>query len=330
MARWGSELFENKPFSYIWDEYTTLLAFGTPEDEAYELAKNYFLPMLAKDGVTCAFWLTLAVVQQRYGILMQEVKDNALYCINNSVDELKNLSVCIGNGEVGITEKLRATYEPDDEIRNLLFASPDCLGGEIANLFYWRREIDRKGKEKILDKLKEKLLSPPKPRKKVSKPSWWRFARPVWKMGELLLAQVGGQGDEDKWWFNKYMLYRVAHIDRQSASKIKPDLSYQEYPSGALYNWIGDEIPSPEIVKDLDFFKFACPVDYPYGIQLLSITPNPNIQKLTILQKKCDYPMPPENELAKPCRVHIGHILCFEENDKHFKTLYEHFKRKGG
>jgi len=326
MGQWGRDLFDDDTFLEVWNEYRAFLAFGTPEDEAYNIVKNYFLPMLEETNRTCVFWLTMAAVQQRHGILMQEVKDNALYCIDNRDKELKSLFLCFDNSPAGFVGSMRSDGKYDEEYYDLLYGGvKDNLQGDNVNLFYWYCPGFRKRRNKVLDKLKENLVAPPLPKKKVSKPSWYLGTKPRWKIGELVVSRVGSSNYKDKWWCNKYVLYRVAHINRNSVSKIKPDLAYGEMPYGALYNWIGDEIPSPDIVNDLDFFKFSYPVDAPYGIQLLCMSRNPYIQELSLLQRESEYPMPTKDEIAKISGQHILHMLTEEESEPHFKALYERY-----
>ena len=76
MGAWGTGIFSNDIALDIKREYQVLLAFDTLE-EAYRIVKARYEP--SKDDVE--FWFAMAAMQHKYGILLLEVKENALYCI---------------------------------------------------------------------------------------------------------------------------------------------------------------------------------------------------------------------------------------------------------
>jgi len=155
MGAWGASIFSNDIALDIKQEYQTLLAFGMPEDEAYQLVKKSFLT--EDDDVE--FWFTMAALQHKYGILMPEEK--ALRCIDEGSDELM--------------------WEGADK-------------------------RDLKAREKVRKDLKEKLLAPPLPRKKVPKPY---MQKPRWQVGDVIASQIVCPTFRDKWYFDKYVLYLV-------------------------------------------------------------------------------------------------------------------------
>ncbi|HHX57243.1 MAG TPA: hypothetical protein GX710_04420, partial [Clostridiales bacterium] len=112
---------------------------------------------------------------------------------------------------------------------------------------------DKKSIEKrkqVLLKLKDNLQSPPLPRKKIPKPD---IQKHRWDIGDLVIGQLVDNNDSDKWFYNKFILFRVIEIKKISLSHIMPDLVYDEWVYGALYNWVGDELISEEQVKTLDY-----------------------------------------------------------------------------
>ena len=180
----------------------------------------------------------------------------------------------------------------------------------------------------ILDKLKEKLLAPPLPKKKPSKPSWYLGSKPRWKMGDIVLSRIVCPSYKDKWWFDKYVLYRVAYIKKDNVSWILPDLAHAEYVFGAIYEWIGDEPPDPSIIKELDYYITT----YNEGMEnevtrsLLGIDWIPQNEKLTLFQRGCEYPM---HVFADFDEAYGGNIFGMLYDDTDFKVFYERFKNKG-
>ena len=94
-----------------------------------------------------------------------------------------------------------------------------------------------KDREKIRMQLKEKLLADQLPRKKVPKPS---VQKPRWQVGDIISSRIVCKTYSEKWFYNKYVLYRVTHLKRSEKSLIIPGLAYDEWVTGDLYNWIGD------------------------------------------------------------------------------------------
>ncbi|GHV46942.1 hypothetical protein FACS189499_03380 [Clostridia bacterium] len=82
MGAWGTAIFSDDEAADIKQEYQALVAFGIPNEEAFALTKKYFE---VKDDDT-VFWLAIAAIQQKYGILLPEVKDRALEIIENGED----------------------------------------------------------------------------------------------------------------------------------------------------------------------------------------------------------------------------------------------------
>jgi len=280
MGAWGMGIFDDDTALDISGEYKALLAFGTSEDEAYQLVKDDFLKDMVGTEGEGLFWIVMAAVQQKYGILLPEVKENALRVIDNGED----------------------------------FTLQEVKG----------YDSDYKKREKALNGLKEKLLAPPLPKKKISKPS---YSKPRWKLGDVVLSQIVCPAYKDKsWFYNKYVLYRVSYLKRTSVSCIKPDLAYYERVCSGLYNWIGDRIPDLSIIKNLDY----CTYKYNYGQpehHLFSMSWIPRNQKYTLFQRGCEYPMPPPSSESVVKNNSTGNIFTLlEYYGENFKALYDRFK----
>ena len=173
MGAWGAGLYSNDSGLDIKQDYQTLLAFGTPEDEAYELVKKAHLC----DDDDVEFWFTVADIQQKYGMLSQEVKENTLRVIAGGFDEL------------------------------------DWEGADNRTL---------KARAKVREDLKARLLAPPLPKRKVPKPG---IEKPRWQVGDVIASQIVCPTYKDKWYYKKYVLYQVYHLERSGVSSLKPDLA---------------------------------------------------------------------------------------------------------
>ena len=120
----------------------------------------------------------------------------------------------------------------------------------------WNESGNEKNYEKrkrILNELRETLLSPLPAEKKIKKPTTYHCP---WKVGSLLAYRIL---PEDAAMISespcslKYVLLRIIKINRRPISKVCPTEYYNESMLVGLYNWIGSEIPDPKIVENLEF-----------------------------------------------------------------------------
>ena len=213
MGVWGPSIFSSDIALDIKQEYQTLLAFGTPDDEAYQLIKDHHKP--EDDDVE--FWFSMATIQQKYGILLPDVKERALACIAEGCDD--------------------ELWEGADK---------KVLQARV----------------KVRNRLKDNLLGAPLPRKKVPKP---HFQKPRWSIGNVIASQLISPYKSDKWYSNKYILYCIVHLKQYPLTLLKPDLGYSEWAFAALYDWIGDEPPSENLLGELDFFINENPESYDFN-----------------------------------------------------------------
>lgn len=103
----------------------------------------------------------------------------------------------------------------------------------------------------LLQHLRDILISPQPEAKKLRKPTVHHCP---WKVGSLLAYRiVSNEQLKGHPCFLKYALLRVVKIDRRPVSRLVPTELYNESMRVSLYGWIGDEIPNPEIVKQLDY-----------------------------------------------------------------------------
>lgn len=83
MGVWGTGLYGSDDASDIRDEYQALWQFGVVGSEARELLESHFAKDLENDSV---FWLTLADLQWKSGILEDLVRKKALDAIKSGKD----------------------------------------------------------------------------------------------------------------------------------------------------------------------------------------------------------------------------------------------------
>jgi len=85
MGAWGTGIFQEDFTCDIRDNYIRYLAMDKSNEEATELLKtdNELDKLTDDEGV---FWIALAMVQWQKGRLLDEVKDKAIYFIDNGLD----------------------------------------------------------------------------------------------------------------------------------------------------------------------------------------------------------------------------------------------------
>ena len=113
-------------------------------------------------------------------------------------------------------------------------------------------EKNYKKRKKTLSELKETLLSPMPPAKKIKKPTVHHCP---WKVGSLLAYRIVSHPDylQGRPCHGKYVLLRVVRIAKHPVSNLFDTEYYDESMLVGLYNWIGSEIPDPQIVHSLKY-----------------------------------------------------------------------------
>lgn len=119
-----------------------------------------------------------------------------------------------------------------------------------ADLERWEGK-EKKKREEVLKELEKKLLSPMPERKKIKK---LQLRHCKWRPGDLLAYRFSGDTyeKEDSEYWGKYLLFRILQIRRFPVLKCTPEI-YNERAITAVYLWVGDTIPEPGIVKNLQY-----------------------------------------------------------------------------
>lgn len=81
MGAWSANIFDDDTAMDIIGEYKILLGYGIPPEEVYKKISDYFSEYREEDADV--YWLSIALYQWKNGILMDEVKQKALECIDN-------------------------------------------------------------------------------------------------------------------------------------------------------------------------------------------------------------------------------------------------------
>lgn len=79
MGAWTTRIFDDDGASDIRAEYRILLGYGVPLEEAYRLIKDNFYKDYENSDDEDVYWLSIALYQWQNGILMDEVKENAIF-----------------------------------------------------------------------------------------------------------------------------------------------------------------------------------------------------------------------------------------------------------
>ena len=110
----------------------------------------------------------------------------------------------------------------------------------------------------------EILDSPMHSKKEPIKP---RTIKCPWKKGALLAYKIStyDKRKTSPFW-NKYVLLRIIDIKKWPLSAIKPDIYFDESMYVALYNWVGDSIPTVNEIENLQYIPIS--YDKPISMHL--------------------------------------------------------------
>jgi len=107
----------------------------------------------------------------------------------------------------------------------------------------WKEAGENQLKEwqDTLKKLKNKLLSPPPPIRKVSA---YRLYKCKWSFGDVFAYRLCGEYSKEKGFYGQYIVFR----------KVTENIMWPGHivPTVHIYNWIGTEIPSLEQIEKME------------------------------------------------------------------------------
>ncbi len=108
---------------------------------------------------------------------------------------------------------------------------------------------------KSLERIGETIQSPQPVRKKIP---ITKGKHSPWPVGALLAYRICLSEDlKNHPLFGKYALIRVVQVQRQPISRIAPSSAYDESILLGVYGWIGDQVPDPSVLGELDYIPFS-------------------------------------------------------------------------
>jgi hypothetical protein len=284
MGAWGTAIFSDDFALDVKGEYQTLLAFGTPEDKAFNLTKKYFF----NEGIEGTedepvFWLAIASIQQRYGILSAEVKEAAIHYIDGG-------SAMQIWEESASQKDIKKRKQVLDNLKKLLIDSP----------LHKKKVPKPDSYSKPRWQIGDLVLSQIAPN---ANDGYWYINKYVLyrvvKINQEPLSNIAP--DLAYCEFAYGVLYDWIGDEVPNVSIVK-DLSYFKRNND---NW--------SLTKNT-----------PFGIYLLSMDWIPRNERFTLLQRDCEHPMPSAEEIcADNGSPNILGLFNPSKSGDYFKELYE-------
>lgn len=228
MGAWSTRIFDDDGAQDIKAQYRILLGYGVSNGEAYQMIKDRFYRDYAGADEEDVYWLSIALYQWQNGILMDEVKENAIRCIDNE----EYLERWKDSGEK-VYEKRKQVLQT---MRDKLLNETNPVKKVAKCPSYYRL----KTKWKVGDLLAYRMLA-----------EYPHLAESEYedsrKLGECREMLEG-----------KYVLLRVVENKRKPVTELCPELDYTSWSNIMLYDWMGEKIPSEEEIKKIPFKKIVC------------------------------------------------------------------------
>lgn len=222
MGAWSAEIFDDDGAEEIKEEYKTLLGYGISPQEVYAKIKDYFYEDYNGQHNEDVYWLAIALFQWENGILLDEVKQRALECIEDE-------------------EYLERWKESGEEI------------------YQERKQVLADFKHKLVNIVKEERKRFPKcPKCYRFKTKWkvgdllaYKILAPMLQWKEN--AEEYKLHESQKFLKDQYVLLRVVDIDRIPVSSVCPELDYASSAVVMLYDWVGNALPTNDEINQLEF-----------------------------------------------------------------------------
>ena len=234
MGAWSTRIFDNDMTADILTGYKTLRGYGISPEEAYNKVYEYFAKDFIGQDDEDDFWLGIALFQWKNGILLDEVKENAIRCIDNE-------------------EYLERWKDSGEKI------------------YQKRKNVLAEFKEKLLYEVNPVKKKFPKPPAYLREKTDWKVGDLIaYKITQKLSENEPNNDNAKKVRvtqheiFNKYFLLRVVDIKKRPISKICPNLDFGSESKVMLYDWFGKEAPAIDLVKKLEFKSILASVQKKY------------------------------------------------------------------
>lgn len=227
MGAWSTRIFDDDGASDIRAEYRIMLGYGISNEEVYKRIEAYFYKDYKGSDDEDVYWLSIALFQWQNGMLLNEVKENALRCIDKGsyIERWK--------------ESGKKTYEKRREVLQTL----------KNKLLYEENPVKKIGKCPAYYRSKTKW--------KVGDLLAYRILEDM----SLLYnnnreMDIKKEESFQKLW-GKYVLLRVVENGQRPVTSLYPELDYTSWSNLMLYDWIGDTIPSEEELNGIPFRKIV-------------------------------------------------------------------------
>lgn len=225
MGTWSPRIFDNDGASDIISEYKILLGYGILPLEAYKKIKEYFYPDYQGSSDEDVYWLAIALYQWQNGILLDEVKENAIKVLEDGtyIEQWEECGEKVYKKRKEILEQFH--YKLLNEINPVKKRFSKCSS-------YYRK----KTKWKVGD-----LLA-------------FKTDAPIVEWGENVKLEVKRKLLESQNYItNKYLLFRVVEISKTPVSIICPELDYSSSAVVMLYDWVNDSLPTDKEIENLEY-----------------------------------------------------------------------------
>lgn len=227
MGAWTTRIFDDDGAQDIKSQYRILLGYGVSNEDAYQMIKDYFYKDYSGGDEEDVYWLSIALYQWQNGMLMDEVKENAIRCI----DDEEYLERWKDSGRK-VYEKRKQVLQT---LKDKLLNETNPVKKVAKCPAYYRS----KTRWNVGDLLAYQILE----------------KYPHWKKGESETNQKLWECREKM--EGKYVLLRVVENGRKPVTELCPELDYMSWSNLMVYDWVGEEIPSEEEIKKIPFKKLV-------------------------------------------------------------------------
>lgn len=289
MAQHSPDLFSSDIGGTMRDEYKNLSSFGISHEDILEIFKKYFLGSNSTKNEQNLFWLIMARIQVNYGVLCDEVKNEALKVIASGEDIqqwrdyaniekylfsypsltqelIDNMSHMKLDQNENFEDNVVNVFEQLEKSKQTEVEENEALPDEVRSYYknndfskimvfgpdgkkYHKKRIEVL--EKLRDDIENFVYNPKKLTIKVN-------LYPKWKIGDIYAMQFDDLtqtyhkdylADE----IGKYIVFEVTGINRKPISKILPDYGYKTSIFIQPYLYLDYTVPTIEQLAHLDY-----------------------------------------------------------------------------
>ena len=209
----------------ILTEYKTMLGYKVSPEIAYSKIKDYFeKDFIGKDDED-DYWLALAYFQWKNGILIDEVKENALRCLEDN----QYLERWAESGAKVLEKRKQTLAEFKYNLENIVNPTKKSFPKCPAYL-----------RSKVPFNLGDIIA--------------YKITKPIRSTGSDYYDKLEKASEK---MCGKYIILKVVNIINEPVSQLCPDLDYSSSAVFMVYDWIGDEMISTKILDNLKYKKMC-------------------------------------------------------------------------